>query len=297
MRLLSPWRMLRYYLNHPLGRLDRGGTLARMFRWQVGSRLLGSDVAVPWIDRTRLLVRTGMHGATGNIYVGLMEFEDMAFVLHLLSAGDSFIDIGANVGVYSILAASRGARTLALEPVPDTYEQLLNNIQINRFDDLIEAKNIGVSSKLDELKFSTQEGATNHVLVDAESASKSLSVGVNSLDVIANGWHPLMVKIDVEGFEREVIQGATSILSQASVLAVLIELNGLGIRYGFSDREVHCSLTELGFMPVSYDPFLRQLRELSDHNLTGNTLYIRSIDTLAQRLSIAQPIHWGGTII
>ncbi len=74
MKLATPWRVVRHYLNHPLGRRDRIGTLVRMLRWQAGSRLLGAEVAMPFVDGARLLVETGMHGATGNVYVGLMEF-------------------------------------------------------------------------------------------------------------------------------------------------------------------------------------------------------------------------------
>lgn len=111
------FRSVCHYLNHPLGKLDRKDTLLRMFRWQIGSRLLGQPCAMPFVNGIRLLVRKGMRGATGNIYVGLMEFEDMAFVLHFLRNDDVFIDVGANVGVYSILAASRGADVVAMEPV------------------------------------------------------------------------------------------------------------------------------------------------------------------------------------
>jgi hypothetical protein len=48
---------------------------------------------------------SGMTGATGNLYVGLHEFEEMAFLLHFLRPGDLFADVGANVGSYTILAA------------------------------------------------------------------------------------------------------------------------------------------------------------------------------------------------
>lgn len=46
-----------------------------------------------------------MTGATGNWYCGLQEYEDMSFVLHALRPGDLFVDVGANIGSYSILAA------------------------------------------------------------------------------------------------------------------------------------------------------------------------------------------------
>lgn len=74
MKLGEPWRTLRHYLDHPLGRRDRTDTLTRFLRWQVGSRLLDAAVTMPFVDDTRLLVRTGMQDAIGNIYAGLMEF-------------------------------------------------------------------------------------------------------------------------------------------------------------------------------------------------------------------------------
>lgn len=61
-------------------------------------------VAVPFVENTRLLVGTGMAGATGNVYAGLHEFQDMAFVLHALRPSSFFLDGGANVGVYTVVA-------------------------------------------------------------------------------------------------------------------------------------------------------------------------------------------------
>ena len=56
-----------------------------------------------------------MTGATQNIYCGLQEFEEMAFLLHFLRKDDLPLDIGANIGSYTILAASSvGARTMAI---------------------------------------------------------------------------------------------------------------------------------------------------------------------------------------
>lgn len=287
MKLVAPWRMVRHYLDHPLGRRDRIGTLVRMLRWQAGSRLLGAEVAMPFVDGTRLLVRNGMHGATGNVYVGLMEFEDMAFVLHLLRDGDQFLDVGANAGVYSILAGVRGARVLAMEPVPATYEHLLDNIHLNRFG-AIEARNLGVGKEPGELRFSTGSGPTNHVLANGEGDAQSVTVPVDSLDNIAAGWTPVMMKIDVEGFEANVIRGAQTLLAQPSLQAVLIELNGLGARYGFSDADIHARLLDFGFRPMRYEPFARRLVALAEHNTSGNTLYVRPSAALEQRLREAQ---------
>jgi hypothetical protein len=66
--------------------------------------VLGEPVAMPYVNETRLLVKPGMAGATGNVYAGLHEYEDMAFVLHALRPSSRFVDVGANVGTYTVLA-------------------------------------------------------------------------------------------------------------------------------------------------------------------------------------------------
>ncbi|WP_295883597.1 FkbM family methyltransferase [uncultured Thiohalocapsa sp.] len=284
--------MLLHYLNHPMGRLDRAGTMARILRWQLGSRMLKAPAIMPYVDDLRLVVETGMHGATGNAYVGLMEFNDMAFVAHLLREDDVFLDIGANVGTYSLLAASRGARVIAMEPVPGSYEALLDNVNLNRLQARIDARNLGVGGKRGKLEFSTSGGPTNHVVPAGAPVEGTIAAAVDTLDRIAEYTPPTMIKIDVEGFEAAVIEGATATLSQASLLALLIELNGLGARYGYNDSEIHLNLVSRGFHPVSYDPFQRRTTRLDHHNPKVNTLYLRRSSEVDIRLKEAHPILW-----
>ena len=74
-----------------------------------------------------------MTGITGNWYCGLHEFHEMAFVLHFLRKNDTFIDVGANVGSYTILAAVTGSNVISIEPIPSTFNYLKNNVSINNF--------------------------------------------------------------------------------------------------------------------------------------------------------------------
>ncbi|MBX3426175.1 MAG: hypothetical protein KF688_10885 [Pirellulales bacterium] len=130
--LLNTWKFI---ANHPLGRLHRRASISRWARWQLGSRLLKHPVEYPFVNDSRLVVERSMQGATGNIYVGLHEFVEMSFVLHLLRPGDLLLDLGANVGVYTILASAVcGARSLACEPAPTTYQRLVRNIRANAVD-------------------------------------------------------------------------------------------------------------------------------------------------------------------
>ncbi len=80
--------------------------MTRFLRWQLGSRLLRMPLLVPWVGNTSLVIEAGMTGATMNFYCGLHEAVDMALVLHALQPGDVFLDVGANVGTYTILASA-----------------------------------------------------------------------------------------------------------------------------------------------------------------------------------------------
>ena len=131
---MSILNSIKFITSHPLNKDDKLKSIFRFLRWQIGSRLLPGIVVYDWINGSKFLVGIGETGLTGNIYTGLHEFSDMAFLLHVLRPDDLFIDVGANVGSYTILAcAAIGACGYAFEPIPTTYKRLIENIRINHF--------------------------------------------------------------------------------------------------------------------------------------------------------------------
>lgn len=91
-----------------------------------------------------------------------------------------------------------------------------------------------------------------------------------------------------------VIRNTASLLARESRQIVLIELNGLGARYGFSDADIHARLLDFGFRPMCYEPFTRRLVALDEHNTNGNTLYVRPSEALEQRLREAPAARVAG---
>jgi hypothetical protein len=113
-----------FFATHPLTCDAPLRAWGRFTLWQLRSRLQ-DEILFHWIGGQRLAVQRGMTGATGNIYVGLDEFVDMMLPLHFLREGDLFLDIGANVGSYTVLASGVcRAKTLAFEPDPGTSRHL-----------------------------------------------------------------------------------------------------------------------------------------------------------------------------
>jgi FkbM family methyltransferase len=266
--------------------------MRRVFAWQLASRLMRVPLVIPFTSNTSLVMEAGMTGATGNYYCGLDEFEDMAFVLHLLRPNDLFVDVGANVGSYTILASGTSrARTIAVEPLPATFARLRRNVRYNDLDDLVLLYNSGIGDSETTLKFTSTLGTVNHVVAEAETEIDSVEVPVLPMDKLLDDYQPLCIKIDVEGYEQKVIDGAASTLRKQSLRAVLMELNGSGMRYGYSDDAIHSIMMEYGFLPFIYEPFQRALHQLPNRNTkSGNTLYLRDIDFVRERLSSAAEI-------
>jgi FkbM family methyltransferase len=285
-------RTIKFVLNHPFTKGHRIAALVRLFKWQLFSRLHKQPAVHQFTQNSKLWVWKGLTGATGNIYCGLHEFEDMAFLIHLLRPDDLFIDIGANIGSYTMLAsAEAGARTIAIEPIPQTFEHLIQNIKLNNITDKATALNIGLGQQEGMLKFTKDKDTGNHVATNIDT--ETTDVVVDTLDNILKDKLPLLLKIDVEGFETEVLKGAVKTLCSPALKAIIIELNGAGNRYGYNDDDIHLLLLANGFKVMRYSPFKRELIDAT-RNTEQNTLYVRDVAFIISRLKSANTIYVQG---
>jgi FkbM family methyltransferase len=293
--MMSALRTLSYIARHPLNRRDPWRALWRFAAWQIASRLGAGAIAVPFVDDTRLLVARGMHGATGNVYCGLHEFEDMAFVLHALQPDEFFVDVGANVGSYSVLAAGVvGAQVLAFEPAPGAYAALTDNLRLNSLESRVEVRRQAVGAEPGQLRFTSGLDTVNHIIAAAEDGSAAFEVPIVTLDAVLEPPRPCIIKVDVEGYESAVVAGAQRTLRSSEVLAVLMECNGSGARYGFDEARLHESMLGFGFLAARYDPLTRRLHA-DESGGGGNRLYIRDAAVLQARVSAAPRRHVHGS--
>lgn len=286
MNLLSTIKVI---INHPLNKNGKLNAVFRFFKWQIGARLNPYPIIYPYTEKTKLIICKGMTGATGNLYCGLHEFNDMFFLLHFLRKEDLFIDIGANIGSYTILSAAHiEADTISIEPIPSTFVHLLNNININQVGGRIEALNIALGSQSGTANFTHKLDTMNHASTNLDE--DTIKVDVLTLDeILSEKKTPILIKIDVEGFETEVINGAPNTLLKEELKAIIIELNGSGSRYGHNEIEIHNKLTKSGFAPCLYDPIHRTL-DIVESFGKHNTIYVRDVNFVRKRLFSADKV-------
>jgi len=253
---MSLLNTLKFITNHPLNREHKLRAIIRFAKWQFGSRVVPGAIVYDWVNGSKFLVKKGETGLTGNIYTGLHEFPDMMFLLHFLRVEDLFVDVGANVGSYTILASSAvGAKGVAFEPVPSTYMRLVENMRLNHLDEKVKCINKGVGAQQGSIAFTTVSDTTNHALAPGEKTDDAVSVEMTTLDSALHGESPTLVKIDVEGYETLVLKGAQKILGMQSLRSVIMELNGSGSRYGFDESLILELMFDHGFNTYSYNPF------------------------------------------
>jgi FkbM family methyltransferase len=259
---------------------------------------LGATV-IEWINGARLIVRNGDTGLTLNIYTGLQEFADMGYLLHVLRPSDHFADIGANLGSYTVLAgAVVGASGVAVEPVPHTFARLVDNIRLNDISRLITPLNIGLADTAGTMTFTRDLDTVNHVVAPGETSGSTIDVNVMPLDMAIGSTVPNVIKIDVEGYEMRVIEGATQTFGNESLHSVIMELNGSGNRYGVDDSIILRRMLDFGFNTYRYDPLTRDLRSLQgEKEKSGNTLFVRNEMLVKERLRTAPSFNILGTVI
>src|ERR671921_2374905 len=144
--------------------------------------------------------------------------------------GDIVIDIGANIGRYTIISSKRvgtNGKVVAIEAHPGNFEILNRNIKLNQLANVIPL-NYAVYSKETKIKLYHNysimpERAGGYTNKYVEASANTLDYFLQLKGIMEVNW----VKIDVEGAEFEVLKGATNVLSKSKDIALLIEIHNL----------------------------------------------------------------------
>lgn len=173
--------------------------------------------------------------------------EELPVIINLASLfcdGDTFVDCGANVGIYSLTLARMhrilpNTRFYAFEANPDTFARLSEQAQLLS----VNAYNVALSDHNGSLEFVS--GAVSHVFTTVENASTysiseaRVSVPCRRLDEMAIEGNSLVLKIDVEGQEKNVLDGALALFQAHRIKAVYLD--------GYKDKGVEAFLRQHGF--------------------------------------------------
>ncbi|MGJ3247554.1 MAG: FkbM family methyltransferase [Elainellaceae cyanobacterium] len=242
-------------------------------RWWISRIMFGNrNTKVNLFDlkiNIHTIKESGYLRASNMCRKGSLLRDEVSILLNLsalLKDGDSFVDIGANVGIFSSVLSRykkvfENLRVYSFEANPDTYKRLNRNAERYEF----ESFNCAISDQEGELEF--VYGTASHVFTTMENSSKyhykdrSIRVSCKRLDQFNFDGDSLILKIDVEGQELNVLRGAKSLFDEKRIKAVYLD--------GFSEKN-----KVLDFLK-SYDFTLLNGRSLAPTD--GNTFSLLAV--------------------
>jgi FkbM family methyltransferase len=185
---------------------------------------------------------------------GIWEPYESSLALDLLQPGQVFVDVGANIGYFSLLAAAvvgSAGKVFAFEPDPSNFQLLEASVRLNKFEGIVQAHQAGLAAQSGDARlYLSEDNLGDHQIFTTGESRSSVHIALlNGSDFLAPRVSRIdLLKVDTQGSEFGVIEGLMPMLRQQSVPPrVLIELTPLSLRQcGTSGRQLIELLAELG---------------------------------------------------
>src|SRR3954447_26255174 len=212
---------------HPSHRGGRTAAICRVLRYELWSNLLRHPSHIPIGERSQIMAYKGETNSPVAVVHNPPNWPEMLVWKRYLRPGDLFLDIGANIGVYSVYAAECGAEVIAVEPVPHNAERVRENLGLNGYPGQVVQK--ALSDHQGRVRITTDEDSYNHLVAEG-----GIEVTATTLDALLQN-RCAAAKIDVEGAEELVLAGGRMALGEPRIQLLQLEWV-VSERMGISDR-------------------------------------------------------------
>jgi FkbM family methyltransferase len=228
-----------------------------------------------------------------QVFFGIYDPWESQLVQKLLCPGDIFLDIGANIGYYSMLASLKvgdNGQVIAFEPVPELQKKINETIRGNQITNILVTP-YAVGKSHGELSLYLYEGTAegqsqsnlgSASIVPSSSRPKMLTVPLINLDEFLDaasrggGFYRQrirLIKMDIEGAELDALQGATQLLNNTNAPDLIVEINPYLLRrQGLESQALTQLLNEHGYR--MYTISRRRLKPLALERPIVNTTNI-----------------------
>jgi len=243
------------YLNQPFFRKNPIRVFYYTLKWFYYATVNKKDIKIRLFNSFSVNIffnkkKLGVYGHT-FIYRGNISEVIPYAISKYLGENENFIDVGANFGLWSLYASLiiKNGKVFSYEPVSINYKRLLENIRLNNIKNIKTFK-LGISNKEEELEIFIPEDLGSSSIVSIYS-KKTEKIKLKSLDNL-DFENIKLIKIDVEGFELKVLEGAKQILKlQRPIIIIEIVESNLNSANS-SSKEILNFLTSVNYSIYSY---------------------------------------------
>jgi FkbM family methyltransferase len=216
-----------------------------------------------------------------QIYLkGLYEKNTLLKLIGLARKGDTFVDVGANVGAYSLPMSKYlgDGKVIAFEPNPRAIRFLEENIKLNRADNILLEK-MGLSDVNEEATLFTPSLTTASINKHVGSEEQE-KIRLTTLDEYCD-THGIkeidLMKIDVEGHEYKCLHGARKIIAQSKRMVLVMEIDDNCLHAGITKDNLFQFIISMGFkayLPKGYPRSMKHT-DMIPANYTDNVIFIK----------------------
>lgn len=212
----------------------------------------------------------------------MYEKEDSEMLYKLVNDGDTIFDIGANIGWYTNHLAKKlpNSKIYSFEPIPETFNVLKNNTELNKSDNII-LNNIALSSKIEKITFyysPTATGASSLVNITENENIQKLECETNTLDnyfETRNIDKIDFIKCDVEGAELLVFKGGINIIKKFKPIIFTEMLRKWAAKFDYHPNDIINFFSEIGYdCYYSQKGKLVSINEVKDDTSETNFFFI-----------------------
>ncbi len=209
------------------------------------------------------------------------ERNESAMMERLVADGDSYFDIGANIGYYSMnmALANRNSKIYCFEPIPKTYASLVRNLSLNSLPNVF-AHNFGFSSKAGEFPFyyyPEGSGNASSANVTGRSDVEVVQCKVRTLDeyISETGTHIDFIKCDVEGAELLVFQGGGKAIARDNPIIFSEILRKWSVKFNYDPNDIFEFFRQLGYRAFTVnDQMLVEFFKMNDETVETNFFFL-----------------------
>jgi FkbM family methyltransferase len=272
-------------LSAPYNKSNRLFALLRFFEWKIIRLFKLTNYKKKVWGNKFIFLNYDSFQSMWIMYNWYVDWEEFNLIQQFIKQDDFCLDIGANMGFYSIWFSKFSNNILSFEPNSKNYQRLSDNINLNKKGENIKWQNIALGDQECEVNFTNDLDGQNHISLSTNT--KVDTVICRRLDNVLNELEIENIKyakIDVEGFELGVLNGMGNYFLNHKIDIIQIEINDAIINSGTTINDLLVFIKLNKYQLASYNVSLNKMQIEPYNKNRENYFLINNIDNINYQL-------------